>query len=138
MNEQQIEKLISLFHQVIREPDTFTISNTNNISHAWDLACKTRAHQVSLNLNLILTPAFIDFIQCSKKTISVTYKNENLEYDIYIRPLWGWCQELLLDPTLILEFSWDAQWLYKWDGSKFVHFIDEPWTADAWWNYQVS
>ena len=50
MNERQIEKLISLFHQVVREPDTFTISNANDLSYAWDLASKIRAHQVSLIL----------------------------------------------------------------------------------------
>jgi len=38
----------------------------------------------------------------------------------------------------VAEFSWDAQQLYKWDGTTFERFIDEPWTADAWWQFQAS
>ena len=40
---------------------------------------------------------------------------------------------------LINKFHWDAEKLYKYDTSedKFEHFIDEPWTADSWWEFQV-
>ena len=70
--------------------------------------------------------------------ISVKYKDESLEYDVYFRPLWSWCQELLQDHPLVAEFSWDAQQLYKWDSMAFERFIDKPWTADAWWQFQAS
>jgi len=57
---------------------------------------------------------------------------------VWIRPLWSWCEELLLNPELIKEFRWDAEKLYKYDGEKWVRFIDEPWMADGWWAFQVS
>lgn len=61
-----------------------------------------------------------------------------LTYDVWLRPLWDWCRELLLNPTLIAEFQWSAEKLFKFDGKRFERFIDEPWTANSWWNIQVS
>jgi len=63
-----------------------------------------------------------------------------LEFDVHYRPLWDWCKELLLDTLTVSQFEWDAQRLYKYSDAKksFVRFYDEPWTADAWWEYQVS
>lgn len=73
-----------------------------------------------------------------KHTVEIDYKDEVLSYDVWIRPLWSWCEELLLDPELIKEFRWDAEKLYKYDGENWVRFIDEPWTANSWWAFQVS
>lgn len=61
-----------------------------------------------------------------------------MQYDIYFRPLWTWCRELLANEALIGEFTWDAQQIFKYNGEHFERFIDEPWTADAWWQFQVS
>jgi hypothetical protein len=60
-----------------------------------------------------------------------------LEYNVWYRPLWDWCQELVLDRQLFPEFTWHAMRYYQFNGNKFVRFIDEPWTADAWWKFQV-
>jgi Plavaka transposase len=38
----------------------------------------------------------------------------------------------------VKKFKWDAQHLYKYNGSAFIRFIHEPWTADRWWTIQVS
>lgn len=65
------------------------------------------------------------------------YKTDTLEYDIWFRSLWEWCTELLLDKVLITEFSWNAEQLFKYNGVIFERFLDEPWTADAWWDIQV-
>ncbi|KIK31402.1 hypothetical protein CY34DRAFT_103341, partial [Suillus luteus UH-Slu-Lm8-n1] len=35
------------------------------------------------------------------------------------------------------HFVFDAQRLSKFDGERFVCFIDKPWTTDAFWNVQV-
>jgi len=37
------------------------------------------------------------------------------------------------------SFKWDAEHHFKFDAdkSKWERFIDEPWTADAWWEAQV-
>lgn len=53
------------------------------------------------------------------------------------RPLWDWCCEILQDPILIQHFRWDAERHFKFNGTKFERFIDEPWTADDWWNIQA-
>ena len=45
--------------------------------------------------------------------------------------------ELLMDPKIMQQFHWNAEKHFKYDGDKFEHFIDEPWTADAWWELQV-
>ncbi|KAF8953785.1 hypothetical protein BDZ97DRAFT_1767154 [Flammula alnicola] len=73
-----------------------------------------------------------------KRVISVKYKEEELSYDVWTRPIWTWCRELLLDETLIHEFQWNAERLSKFNGEKYEHFVDEPWTAKAWWNYQST
>ncbi|KAL4061967.1 hypothetical protein V8B97DRAFT_1842827, partial [Scleroderma yunnanense] len=48
-----------------------------------------------------------------------------------------WACDLLKDPHVGLNFVFDAQCLSKFDGTSFVHFIDEPWTANEFWNVQV-
>lgn len=57
---------------------------------------------------------------------------------MWLRPLWDWCTELLLNPTLVAQFQWNAEKLFKFDGEIFERFIDEPWTANLWWDIQVS
>jgi len=44
---------------------------------------------------------------------------------------------MLQDPLLAPHFVWDAQRLYKHNGTRYERFIDEPWTADRWWRIQV-
>ena len=46
--------------------------------------------------------------------------------------------DLVRNPLLALYFEWDAQRLFKYNGTEFVRFIDEPWTADRWYEIQVS
>ncbi|KAG1897930.1 uncharacterized protein F5891DRAFT_1129641 [Suillus fuscotomentosus] len=42
------------------------------------------------------------------------------------------------DPLLAPHFVWDAQQVYKHDGTHYEHFYHEPWTGDHWWNVQSS
>lgn len=44
---------------------------------------------------------------------------------------------LVTDPVLAPYMEWSAQKLSKWDGKEWVRFIDEPWTADLYWEQQV-
>lgn len=41
------------------------------------------------------------------------------------------------DPLLAKHFRWDAQRLYKYDGTEWVRFYDEPWTAENFSKAQV-
>lgn len=43
-----------------------------------------------------------------------------------------------MDPHLAPYIDWDAQQLFQWDGDIWEHFVDEPCTANAFWNAQVS
>jgi hypothetical protein len=56
---------------------------------------------------------------------------------MYARPIDEWCLELLDNPSIISQIHWDAERHYKYNGVRWVRFIDEPWTADEWWEVQV-
>jgi len=58
---------------------------------------------------------------------------------MWYRPLWDWVNDLLNDPLLAPHFVWDAERLFKYSTNKqeWIRFIDEPWTADRWWDIQV-
>jgi len=136
MNAAQIKRMLALVHEVVRHPETFTLVNLKHLSDIWDVARKTRTEMVSNTFlgQILMTDLALQF---SKKTIRVQYKDEELEYDVYLRPIWSWCLELLRDKGTVSQFVWDAQRLYRWTETRFERLIDEPWTADAWWNFQV-
>jgi len=46
--------------------------------------------------------------------------------------------DLVSDPLLAPFFEWDAQRLYKFDGSEFARYIHEPWTANRFWEVQSA
>lgn len=76
--------------------------------------------------------------------ISIPYPTKDLpdntfEYDLWHQSLWDWCDALLDNKDIVSKFRWHAQRLFKWDDStsEFKRHIDEPWTADAWWNIEV-
>ena len=70
--------------------------------------------------------------------VPVEYKNETLDFEFSCRDLWELPMDLVKDPLLASHFHWDAQRLYKYNGKDFVRFIHEPWTADRFWDVQVS
>ncbi|KAK0435646.1 hypothetical protein EV421DRAFT_1892516 [Armillaria borealis] len=73
-----------------------------------------------------------------KSTVSVSLRGKDYTYDVYQRNLWTWALDLIQDPTLELHFVWDAVQLSKWNGQAFERFIDEPWTAQAFWDLQTK
>ncbi|KAI6107526.1 hypothetical protein EDD17DRAFT_1776127 [Pisolithus thermaeus] len=64
------------------------------------------------------------------------YKGEDFTFPVYAQSLWEWALDLLSNPLLAPHFTWDAQRLFKYDGSKYKRFYSEPWTGDCWWNIQ--
>lgn len=58
-------------------------------------------------------------------------------FEVHVRPLWDWAQDLLANPLLAPHFIWDAQRLFKHDGVNYERFYTEPWTGDRWWDIQV-
>ncbi|KAG1838070.1 hypothetical protein F4604DRAFT_1998347 [Suillus subluteus] len=71
-----------------------------------------------------------------KDVVSVEHRDETHKFEMHYRPLWDWALDLLQDCRLAYHFVFDAQRLSKFNGEQFVRFIDEPWTADAFWNAQ--
>ncbi len=67
----------------------------------------------------------------------MSLQGEDYTYDVYRWNLWTWALDLIQDPTLEPHFVWDAVQLSKWNGEAFEKFIDEPWTAQAFWDLQV-
>ena len=72
-----------------------------------------------------------------KDVISVPYAGMVHAFDVHYRDLWEWAADLLCDARLFPHFTFDAQRLSKFNGETFVCFIDEPFTADNFWDVQV-
>ncbi|CAA7262545.1 unnamed protein product [Cyclocybe aegerita] len=119
MNATQTETLLSLIHQCIKCPDSLTISNMKDLNRVWEQARKTCATGFT------------------HETIKVDYKGNDKVFEVSTCPLWDWCFDLVSDPHVVSQFHWDAERYYKFDGKRtWVRFIDEPWTADDWWDIQ--
>ncbi|KAG1831971.1 hypothetical protein F4604DRAFT_1946273 [Suillus subluteus] len=100
--------------EVADRTEDFTLTNYADVRNMWEAA----SHR--------LTP----------DTITVLLGDKDMEYTVYFRPLWEWAVDLLRHPIIGPHCVFDAQRLSKFDGDSFVWFIDEPWTADAFWECQ--
>jgi len=80
------------------------------------------------------------YLKFKKLKINPSYKGDEREYDVWVRPIMEWAEEMLKDKDLIQHFVWDAQRVSKFDtkSGSWVHIFDEPWTADHFWEAQVS
>ncbi|KAG1828912.1 hypothetical protein EV424DRAFT_1589978 [Suillus variegatus] len=74
----------------------------------------------------------------SRLDFEVPYDGVAHEFTVHYRDLWDWASDLLRDPYIGPQFTFDAQRLSKFDGQKFMRFIDEPWTADVFWDAQSA
>ncbi|KAG1903934.1 uncharacterized protein F5891DRAFT_1184876 [Suillus fuscotomentosus] len=88
------------------------------------------------DLHKALDNAAAELTPFSKHEVKVPYKKEERVFEVHARPLWDWALDLLDNPLLAPHFVWDAQRVYKHDGTDFVHFFDELWTGDRWWDIQ--
>lgn len=76
--------------------------------------------------------------------MSINYQKpmsgQMVEYDVWTRSLWSWCQELVLNPSIVSNFCWNAERAFRYNAETEAYecFITEPWTADGWWKAQVS
>jgi hypothetical protein len=138
MNEFQRKSFLAILNKCANTPKEFTLANTKEIDHIWEYAQETKAKGASPLFQLVqLIWNLFTFLQFEKRKISVDYKGDKLSFDVLVRPLWEWCLDLLTDSDIVSKFHWDAERHYKYDGSRFERFFDEPWTADAWWEFQV-
>ncbi|THU83800.1 hypothetical protein K435DRAFT_822896 [Dendrothele bispora CBS 962.96] len=120
MNKAQITKLIDLFHRVTYGHDKFnTIQSESDLQKTWELAGEK-------------TTKFV------KDQIIVPYRDEEQKFEVLYRPLWDWLEELLCSKEVVSQMEWDAKQLFKFNEKEWCRFIDEPWTADRWWDIQSS
>ncbi|KAF8452167.1 hypothetical protein L210DRAFT_3608318 [Boletus edulis BED1] len=70
--------------------------------------------------------------------VTASYNGQENVFPVYGCPLWDWALDLLSNPLLAPHFIWDAQRLYKHNGTKYEQFYTEPWTGDRWWNIQSN
>ncbi|KAG1904003.1 uncharacterized protein F5891DRAFT_977514 [Suillus fuscotomentosus] len=117
LTKLQMNELIGLIRCTVLEK--FSVTNYDSICKMWDVA----------------SPCHANF---KKKVISVPHRDQEHNFNVWYRLLWDWACDLLKDPCLGLHFMFDAQWLYKYDGQDFVHFFDEPWVANAFWDSQKA
>ncbi|KIJ58540.1 hypothetical protein HYDPIDRAFT_184182 [Hydnomerulius pinastri MD-312] len=117
LSKDETNQLISLVHRAVSGHETFSLTNHKEVSETWSRT----SHR---------------FTPFERTVISVPYRKEEHQFDVHFRPLWNWAIDLLRDPRIGPHAVFDAERLYKYNGSKFVRFFDEPWTADAFWNAQ--
>ncbi|KAJ6572855.1 hypothetical protein DFH09DRAFT_916508 [Mycena vulgaris] len=116
LNQKATDKLISLIRRCAANPAAFTIKNHADMNKQWEGASKNPQFQ--------------------RYDVTVKYKGVDQIFEIHARPLWNWALDLIQDPRLASFFVWDAERAYKYDGSSFVRFYTEPWTANAFWEIQ--
>ncbi|THU90821.1 hypothetical protein K435DRAFT_675329, partial [Dendrothele bispora CBS 962.96] len=109
--------LIDLLQRCCDQREKFTIKSSSEMKQLWDLAS-------------------VKSLKFEKSSIAVEYQGKPKDFDVHYRPLWDWVEEIATNQDLSSEIVWDAQRLWKFDGSKWEKFIEEPWSASAWWNIQ--
>ncbi|KAG2117609.1 hypothetical protein DEU56DRAFT_874099 [Suillus clintonianus] len=117
MTKDQTNRLLDLVHRSASGNDSFTLQNHDEVRSLWELASQR-------------------YTKFQNDKVSVPHGQEVYEFEMHYRPLWDWALDLLQDRRLAPHFVFDAQRLSKFNGERFVRFIDEPWTADAFWSAQ--
>ncbi|KAJ7038856.1 hypothetical protein C8F04DRAFT_950739 [Mycena alexandri] len=117
LNKNQTGRLIALIHRCAENPQGFTLRNHSDLEYMWELASKKCT-------------------EFERFDIVVPYKDQVRSFEMYARPLWNWALDLVQDPQLADFFVWDAEKDYIFNGTKYVRFYTEPWTAEAMWDIQ--
>ncbi|KAL1660152.1 hypothetical protein GGF50DRAFT_63773, partial [Schizophyllum commune] len=121
LNARQTETLVKLLRCTAECPSNFTLRKASDIDAAWENA-GTKVAKVRI------------YYQSS--TVKVEHRGYEGTYQLYHTDLWDWMWTLVTDPNLAPYFVWNAQRLYRWNGTKWVRFFDEPWTGNRFWRIQ--
>ncbi|EKM75949.1 hypothetical protein AGABI1DRAFT_45660 [Agaricus bisporus var. burnettii JB137-S8] len=124
LNKKQIKKLITLINKAViagpgNEREGFTISSVDEVERLWELT--TKQH-----------------VQFQQVEVTVMYKNVPISYPFKYRDPWEWILDMVKNPQLAPNIAWEAQRVFRWDhiSQRFERFVDEPWTAEAFWEAQ--
>ena len=136
--KEHIETLITIIQKVASGEDKFTIKSNSDLA-----ALKKSAAELLTPVStiVIVNVHHLRYYMTAHKfketTITVPYENEVQECPVWSRDLWDWAMDQVMDTRLTSRWVWDAMQQYRWNGTKWVRFRDEPWTADALWELQV-
>ncbi|KAJ3563803.1 hypothetical protein NP233_g8701 [Leucocoprinus birnbaumii] len=119
LSRSQVERLIKLFHRSRPSEDIFSLLNYDDMRNRWRQSCEK-------------------FARYQKHVVAAEHLNLKDSYDFWYLDLWDWALDLIRNEELAPQFEWDAQRLFKYDGEKFVRFVDEPWTGDRWHEFQST
>ncbi|KAI6111227.1 hypothetical protein F5141DRAFT_1188410 [Pisolithus sp. B1] len=117
LNKEQVNHFLKLLKSVCSTTEAFTINEYNDIQNTW----KAASHHMTAFKEVVC----VDGVD-----------GKPHGFVMYYCSLWDWAHNLLKHPNIRPHFVFDVQHLLKFDGSSFIHFIDEPWTADELWNIQ--
>ncbi|KAI0336130.1 hypothetical protein GY45DRAFT_1291847 [Cubamyces sp. BRFM 1775] len=115
LNQKEINRLLDIIDGVANGKGAISFRTYRDVKNAWD-AASYRA------------PAY------TPKTLTVRYKTEDRMYEMHSRDPFEWAITLVKDPLLAPHFVWHSQRLYKYTGKEWERFVDEPSTADRWWD----
>ncbi|EIW77891.1 hypothetical protein CONPUDRAFT_157070 [Coniophora puteana RWD-64-598 SS2] len=124
LSDSVVNRILSLMRDVVEKRKDVTFTNSQDLRKVCDEAAK-------------------EFTPFQEHPINLEHKKDEIELNFMGRDLWDWSLDLLHNEQLAPHFVWDAQRVYKHNGrlgpeSNYVRFIDEPWTADRWWDIQDS
>ena len=136
-NKEQTTTLISLLKHVAEGAEEFTLRSHDDVKKKWEKVSDKCTKVRRFTRVSVFYPESMYF-QFQKKTVVAMYKNAERSYDMHFRPLFDWALDQLNHPCLISHFVWDAVRLSKFNGSCWIRFIHEPWTANHWWETQVQ
>ncbi|KAI0754076.1 hypothetical protein C8Q80DRAFT_1296322 [Daedaleopsis nitida] len=120
LTKAQVNTLLSLIRRLAPNTTELTFRSYKDLRDAWK---KAESKQ----------PAFKMY------TVPVKYIHQTVRtYHVWSRNLWDWALNLIRDPILAKRMVWNATKQYKYINGVWERFIDEPHTANIWWDMETA
>ncbi|KAF8884449.1 hypothetical protein BD779DRAFT_1674068 [Infundibulicybe gibba] len=117
LSQSETDDLLRVIHTLVTKRPDFNVKTHRELRKLWETASTSISSWTTTD-------------------VKVTYQDEEFSFPFTHRSLWGWVTDILSDPFLASQCTWDAEILEKFDGNDFVRFFHEPWTGDRFWEVQ--
>ncbi|KAH9038489.1 hypothetical protein EDB85DRAFT_2287447 [Lactarius pseudohatsudake] len=117
LGNEYSDRILKVFDLCNAGKGKVTLSKISEVHTAWERA------------SLKLTPF-------ESSTVSVSYNDKELKFDVYHCALWDWATDLVQSSQLATHFHWDVEKIFRCDKGSSVRVFNEPWSADAFWDAQ--
>ncbi|KAJ6472802.1 hypothetical protein DFH09DRAFT_1110153 [Mycena vulgaris] len=107
LNRNQTDTLISLLRRCAANIQAFTLNSHADMDRSWDLASKKCT-------------------EFERFDVLVPYKGVDHGFEMYARPLWDWSLDLIQDPHLADFFMWDAEKVFRYNGTEYSQLPKGP------------